>query len=282
MLFPHGKILMCKPNFFDVKYEINAWMDIEKRPEVDLAERQWHNLHHTLIRLGAYLEYIMPDDKCPDLVFTANAGLVKGEKVVLAEFLHAERQVEQPIDKAWFEHYGLTVHEPTTGHFEGEGDALFVGDLLVCGYGLRSDKSVYPEVAKELGVDDYLTVELNNEYFYHLDTCFCPVSETQALYYPGAFTEESIARMKERIELLPVCEEDARQFACNAVVLGDSIILPERCDETEKTVRGVGLTPHGVALGQFLLGGGSAKCLTLHLDRKSRGLVDLNVRKEMS
>lgn len=280
MLFPSGKILMCKPNFFDVKYEINAWMDINKRPEVNLAERQWHNLHHTLIRLGAYVEYIYPDNKCPDLVFTANAGLVVGKKVALAKFRFPERQVEEPINSAWFEQNGYTVYEPTSGIFEGEGDALFIGETLVGGYGLRSEQAPFVEVQKELGVKDLLTVELCNEYFYHLDTCFCPINDKQALYFPGAFTPESIDKMKERFELIEICEEDARKFACNAVVLGNQIVLPERCEETEKAVRAAGLEPNGVALGQFLLGGGSAKCLTLHLDKKSRSLKDLNVRKE--
>jgi len=39
----------------------------------------------------------------PDMVFTANAGLVLGDTVVLSRFFHKERQGEEPFFKQWFE-----------------------------------------------------------------------------------------------------------------------------------------------------------------------------------
>uniref|UniRef100_A0ACD5GQB8 Uncharacterized protein n=1 Tax=Desertifilum tharense IPPAS B-1220 TaxID=1781255 RepID=A0ACD5GQB8_9CYAN len=59
------------------------------------------------------------------MVFTANAGLVLGDNVVLSCFYHPERQGEEPHFKAWFESQGSTVHElPRDLPFEGAGDAL--------------------------------------------------------------------------------------------------------------------------------------------------------------
>ena len=40
----NGHFLVCPPDYFDVIYEINAWMDVEDRPDHSLAKEQWdHN-----------------------------------------------------------------------------------------------------------------------------------------------------------------------------------------------------------------------------------------------
>ena len=266
-LFPHGKWLLCPPTFFDVSYEINPWMDIDVPPDKQQAPEQWKMLHHTLLRLGAYIEYIEPQRGNPDLVFTANAGLVKGRKIVLSRFKHPERQGEEPLFHHWFESRNFEVVNIKDGSFEGEGDALFVGETLYCGYGFRSDKAIYSQVAKLLDVDSLVLCELADPRFYHLDTCFCPLDEHNAMFYPGAFTKESIREMEKKATLHPVTEKDAINFVCNAVVLGHSIVLPAKCDDTYDMLAKIGFESFPVNLSEFLKGGGSAKCLTLKIDR---------------
>jgi len=94
-LFPHGRWLLCMPDHYDVRYEINPWMNVERKPDREIALRQWLRLHHLFIRFGAWVEYVDPAPEQPDMVFTANAGLVKGNKVVLSRFKHEERQGEE-------------------------------------------------------------------------------------------------------------------------------------------------------------------------------------------
>ena len=267
MLFPNGTWLLCPPTFFDVEYEINPWMNVEVTPDKVRAPEQWKTLHHTLLRLGAYVEYIEPARGKPDLVFTANAGLARGNKLVLSRFRHKERQGEEPIFKKWFEHHGFEVVSVPNGTFEGEGDALFAGPKLFCGYGFRSDRSVYDFVAAELNVTQTIHCELINPRFYHLDTCFCPLNEKYAIFVESAFSKDSIARMEQHIELHPVTPDDAQHFVCNAVVLGQDVVLPAECDATYALLKELGFNPYPVHLGEFLKGGGSAKCLTLRIDR---------------
>jgi N-dimethylarginine dimethylaminohydrolase len=256
---------MCKPNFFDVKYEINAWMDRQIRPESSRSWSQWQSLHHTLIRLGAWVEYVMPDERYPDIVFTANAGLIRGKKVVLARFRPEERRGEQPIYKAWFEENGFEVYEPMSGFFEGEGDALFAGDLLVAGHGFRSDRQVAEEVAQALDAKKVISVKLIDPRFYHLDTCFCPLNSKTAFFYPAAFDAESVKVLEDNLELIPVATADAVRFACNAVVLDHKVVLPDKCEGISKVLNQRGFETYPVALGEFLKGGGAAKCLSLRL-----------------
>ena len=265
-LFPHGRWLVCKPKDYDVRYQINPWMDLTKTPEKELAASQWMNLHHTILRLGGWLEYVEHADGWPDMVFTANAGLVKGRDVVISKFRFKERAGEERYFKEWFLAAGYNVHELSSGAFEGEGDALFSGDTLFCGYGFRSDRSAHEEVASLLGVKKVVAVQLQDPRFYHLDTCFCPLTPKIALVHPGACNAQDLATLEQSIEVIRVPPEDAVHFVCNAVVLGTDVVLTAGCSTTYKALADRGFTAHPVPLGEFIKAGGAAKCLSLKLD----------------
>ena len=131
------RILMCPPDHYDVDYVINPWMEgnIHKSSR-DRAVEQWQKLHQVLKDV-AIVDLVDPAKGWPDMVFTANAGLVLGTNVVLSRFFHKERQGEEPYFKAWFEENGFTVYElPKDLPFEGAGDALFdrEGRWLWAGY----------------------------------------------------------------------------------------------------------------------------------------------------
>ena len=87
-------ILMCSPYFFDVEYEINPWMHVENPVDVQLARAQWHRLYETYASVGWEVRLIDPVDHLPDMVFTANGGLVIGGKVALPTFREPEREGE--------------------------------------------------------------------------------------------------------------------------------------------------------------------------------------------
>lgn len=266
-VFPGGRWLVCRPKDYDVRYVINPWMNTSIVPDKLLAAHQWNNLHHHLIRLGAWLEYVDHASGQPDMVFTANAGLVRGNDVVLAKFRHPERQGEERHFREWFEANGFKVHEVTKGSFEGEGDALFSGSKLFCGYGFRSDVEAHEEVAARLQASDLIPLELKDPRFYHLDTCFCPLNETLALVYPGAFSDSDVARLGRSIELIRVPEHDALHFVCNAVVLGKNVVLPAGCADTYSMLKQRGFSTFPVGLGEFIKAGGAAKCLSLKLEQ---------------
>ena len=80
------KILMCRPDYYGIKYEINPWMNIEHKVRQDVAKNQWENLYKTLITCGAHIELVPPASDWPDMVFTANAGLLYQHKIVLPHF----------------------------------------------------------------------------------------------------------------------------------------------------------------------------------------------------
>src|SRR4051812_23928163 len=116
---------MCPPEHFGVLYEINPWMDAAVPVDRDVALEQWHALAANLREAGAGVEVQSPRDDVPDLVFTANAGIVNGAQFIPSRFRHLERQAETPYDVEWFASHGWTVDELPEGvSHEGAGDAL--------------------------------------------------------------------------------------------------------------------------------------------------------------
>lgn len=262
------RILMCPPNHYDVDYVINPWMEgnIHKSSR-DRATEQWHKLFH-IIKEHALVELVDPQPGWPDMVFTANAGLVLGKKVVLSRFFHKERQGEEPYFKQWFEAQGYTVYElPKDLPFEGAGDALLdrEGRWLWAGYGFRSELDSHSYIAKWLDIE-VISLQLADERFYHLDTCFCPLNRGYLLYYPPAFDFYSNRIIEMRVppeKRIAIGEADAVNFACNAVNVEDKVIMNKVSDDLKQRLKAVGFEVFETTLSEFLKAGGAAKCLTL-------------------
>ena len=104
-----SRFLMCPPTHYDVDYVINPWMEGNvHRSAKAVAAAQWQQLQGVLAR-HARVEQLQPQPGLPDLVFTANAGVVVDDRVVLARFFHPERQGEEPWFQSWFESQGYRV-----------------------------------------------------------------------------------------------------------------------------------------------------------------------------
>jgi lysine-ketoglutarate reductase/saccharopine dehydrogenase-like protein (TIGR00300 family) len=279
------RFLMCAPDHYDVDYVINPWMEgnIHKSSR-DLAVEQWHKLHH-VIKDRAIVDLVTPQQGVPDLVFTANAGLVLGSNVVLSRFFHKERQGEEPYFKQWFEENGYTVYElPKDLPFEGAGDALFdrEGRWLWAGYGFRSELDSHPYLAKWLDIE-VLSLRLIDERFYHLDTCFCPLSGGYLLYYPGAFDSYSNRLIEMRIpaeKRIAIEEADAANFACNAVNINETIVMNKASDRLKQCLSDLGFEVVETPLTEFLKAGGAAKCLTLRVTEPVLDYVHANTPVE--
>jgi N-dimethylarginine dimethylaminohydrolase len=261
------RILMCPPDYYGIEYEINPWMSRDRGSTPQRARAQWYKLCETLLDLGVQVERMVPQQGLPDLVFTANAGLIHGRRFFSSRFRHEVRARESPHFDAWFAANGFSVeHLPEGMYFEGAGDALFCGRTLFAGYRIRSDVQGHQFLARVLHCH-VLPVELVNPYFYHLDTCFCPLAPDEALWYPAAFDAYGRRVIETYIpKLIPASEAEANRFACNAVVVGKNVVLNAGCEQLAADLAACGYRPLPVELDEFIKSGGSAKCLTLRLD----------------
>lgn len=263
-------LLMCAPSLYSVSYVINPWMrgNVGASSQAR-AMRQWHRLHEVLTKI-AQVHLIEPVAGSPDMVFTANAGLARDGVVAMSSFLHPERQGEEPYFRSWFGEAGYRVVDlPREMPFEGEGDALFSPDgmRLWVGHGTRTAHGSHALLSSLWDVE-VVSLRLVDPRFYHLDTCFAPLSDGSVLYYPAAFDAESLASIEAWYapeQRIAVQEADASRFACNAVNIGGTIVLNQISAELESRLRQRGFHVVQVFLDEFLKAGGAAKCLVMKL-----------------
>jgi N-dimethylarginine dimethylaminohydrolase len=256
---------MCAPSYYGIEYEINPWMSRSRQSDAGLALRQWSELQRVLAdKFAAEICLIVPRPGLPDMVFTANAGVVWQNRFIVSNFRHQVRKGEAAHFAEWFRARGLEIiYLPEEYYFEGEGDLLRYGELWFAGYHIRSDMMAHQRVA-EIIEREILSLELTSGWFYHLDTCFCPLSDKAALFYPPAFDDYARVVLENHISnLIPVPAEEAERFACNAVVSGKNIVMNTGCPVVRAKLEALGFNVYETPLDEFLKAGGSAKCLTL-------------------
>jgi len=258
---------MCPPQHFTVLYEINPWMHREVSVDRDLAQSQWECLVATLREAGAEVVTMDAHPDWPDMVFTANAGLLHGNQFVPSHFRNPERQGETPIFDAWFTERGYDVDRlPEELDHEGAGDALPFGDVLVSGYRWRSDAASHAVLSKMTGVA-VRSVELVDERYYHLDITFCPLDDRRAMVVPEAWDHYGVRVMKELVpEALVLEPDEAAVFHANSVVIGTTVVMPACSARVGRQLEAWGFTPVVADVGEFLKAGGGVRCLTLSLD----------------
>jgi N-dimethylarginine dimethylaminohydrolase len=143
--------------------------------------------------------------------------------------------------------------------------------LFWAGFGPRSSFESIAAIKDYFGLPA-VPLELISSCYYHLDTCFVPLSGGEVLYYPPAFSKLGLATIRERVPahaLIEASDEDAARFSVNAVNIGREIITaaPSQKLADELKERGYSITP--VPLRPFIMAGGAAYCMTLRLDLRS-------------
>ncbi|AGB14776.1 N-dimethylarginine dimethylaminohydrolase [Halovivax ruber XH-70] len=284
----YDRILLVRPTHFDVTYEINPYMggDVDR----ERAMAQWRALRDAYDRY-ADVAVLDPDDSWrrldasggetaataeparptahPDLVFAANLGVptADGDGFVLASMATDERQGEPAYLETWATDAGYEVFDAPADTFEGTGDALWHpgARLLWGGYGVRTDRAVYDELAARLDTP-VLALELTDDRYYHLDVCLTPLDAATALIQPEAFTADGLARLDEVFETLleiPVAESHEGMAGNAHCVDGKHVLLPADNPETASILADAGYEPVPIETGEFEKAGGSVFCLSL-------------------
>ena len=149
-------ILMCAPDHYGVDYVINPWMEHNRgKTDGTLAQKQWAGLREALAK-HADIALLPPQPGVPDLVFTANAGMVLGTTAIASRFRSPERQKEEPFNREWFKQNGFKLAPwPNNIFFEGAGDALLDRGqpVIWAGFGFRSDETSAALLEKLFGRD---------------------------------------------------------------------------------------------------------------------------------
>jgi len=258
---------MCPPTYYTVNYEINPWMNVRVKPDPQKTPIQWKNYYNLLIKLKIKVHKIKPRPDFPDMVFTANAGLLFKKKFILSNFRFPQRQGEAKFYSQWFKRRGYEVIPLPENHFfEGEGDALIITDTLVAGFRFRSDIHSHRFIGDIIG-KRVVSLELVNSKFYHLDTCFCPLDNETAMYCPAAFDNYGKKVLNHLIpNLIKMNQQDAMNFCCNALVSRKNIVMNNCTNRLKSRLEDLGFKVYCLDFSEFIKAGGSSKCLVLYLD----------------
>ena len=264
-----NRFLMCAPEYFQIEYEINPYMDMKNQVNQDAAISQWQKLVETIKACGGEVTLIDPVAGLPDMVFTANAGLVHNNQAVISKMSCRERQPESSHFADQLKKMGCDiVLDPTPYAFEGEAEAIEIGEQWFVASGFRSDEGFYQNHPFFKG-KNLVSCELVDPYFYHLDTCFLYLGDNQVIWYPEAFSQTSRTEMQNAVDGLQFFDapkNEASLFACNSVIIDKHIIMPAGCVKTAAHCESLGFEVHFVEMDQFLKAGGACNCMVLNLD----------------
>src|ERR1700761_1506523 len=253
---------MTPPAFFAVEYAINPWMDVTTPVDVRVAWAQWKALHQTYLRLGHRVDLVEPAPGLPDMVYAANGGLIAHDIAIVARFRFAERVGESRAYAEWMSSLGY--RPVSTRHVnEGQGDLLKVGEMVLAGYGFRTDRRAHDEISAALGMR-VVSLELVDPRFYHLDTALAVLDDHTIAYYPPAFSPSAQRQLQALFpDAITVTSADAYALGLNVVSDGLHVVLPSAATGFAAQLRHAGFDPVGVDLPELLKGGGSVKCCTL-------------------
>lgn len=277
------RVLMASPEYFDIVDVKNVHMEGQAgQLNKEKAEEQWKALkanYERMIEKGVLDEVlVIPGaEGCEDMVFTANQSFpwVKdGEKVVImSQMRHESRKREVPFFREFYKELGYKIIElEHTDLFEGMGDTIpHMGkNLLYGGYGHRSKEDAYNEISKVLNVP-VVTLELVDDRFYHLDTCFIPVSKDKVFLCKEAFSEEGLKAIrtlfKEVVEI-PLSEAEDF-FALNAHCINDTVTgrkvatIQKGTNVTRKELENAGYAVTEVDTSEYMKSGGSVFCMKM-------------------
>ena len=266
----NSELLMSDATHFRVDYEINPYMHTEIQPDSAAAVAEHEAIVSAHLEAGRKVEYVLPAPECPDMVFTANAAVVRGGRAVLGA-PPAERKAEIPYFQEWLTERGYAV-VPAPYAFSGQGDALAFGDLLLAGYGQRTDRRMHAVLAAELGYE-VVPLRTEGERWYDLDLAVGVVGIPDTLAYcPQALDEPSRRRLHSLgLDLIEVSVEEAARFALNLISDGTTVTMTSGAPRLAAELRERGLRVVELATTELAKGGGGVRCTALTLDNPPAG-----------
>ncbi len=275
-------VLLCSPDYFEIVDEKNVHMQGQVgNTDKEQVFRQWSALrtaYESLQEKGvlADVSWLQGAEGCEDMVFCANQSFPwkkqNGEKVVvMSKMRHPSRQHEVQYFEQFFKSRGFRpVHFEADVTFEGMGDVIPHPhrSLLYGGYGHRTMPSAYFELSDMLDTP-VIALELVSPKFYHLDTCFVPLSETSVMLCREAFSNEGlelIGQMFETVYSVPETEAESL-FSLNAHVLHlqdrKIALLQQGSKHTADILRKEGFEMLELDTSEFMKSGGSVFCMKI-------------------
>lgn len=231
--------------------------------DVTLAQRQHAEYCQALAAAGVQVEILPPDERFPDSCFMQDPAMVIADRAIINRPGAASRLGEE---EALVEL--LAARFPTTrivapGTLEG-GDALILPDRVLVGRSGRTNRAGIAQLAvalsdltdtPHLSVLPVLEAPVNG--FLHLLSAVTHLGRDTLLAVEGFVLHQALAGR----EVLRVPMDES--YACNALGIGDKVILPAGYPKTAALLRAHGFEVLPVPTTEFAKADGGVTCLSL-------------------
>lgn len=261
-------LLMCRPTYFRIAYQINPYMDPSQQPDPRALKDEYKFIVSARVAASRTVRFLDADPDQPDMTYTANQALIRSKKAVLGN-LPPERADEVGFLQPWLEAHGYEVIR-CPYRFSGQGDCLPTGTgAVIKGREWRSDPRSDDFIREALGYE-IIPIHTISDAWYDNDLVFGIIKPGLIAVAWDVLDEDSIRTLRARddLEFIDVSLAEAKNFVCNLVSDGETVVMPEGGPELAAELEDRGLTVVQTPIDQLKLGGGAVRCTTLALDAR--------------
>lgn len=231
--------------------------------DVALAQAQHAEYRQALVAAGVQVEVLPPAERYPDSCFMQDPALVIAGRAVIARPGAASRQGEEDaVAEVLIGRFPLARIIPP-GTLEG-GDVLIFSDRVVVGRSGRTNRAGIAQLAVALSdraglgnLSGLPVLEVPVDGYLHLLTAVTHLGGDTLLAVEGFTLPPALAEFK--VLRVPAAEA----YACNALGIGDKVILPAGYPRTAALLRAHGFEVLPVPTTEFAKADGGVTCLAL-------------------
>lgn len=264
------KLLMCTPEYYDIEYVINPWMDLNNKVNKAKAWEQWNNLVSVLKSCGVVIEVIEGQPGLPDMTFAGDEGIIFDGVCLLSNFKYPQRQKELDHYLPWLKEHNYVIKKIPDGiYFEGLGDVVVTDKKVVYGHGPRSHQDAFNWIHKTFPeLDIAVKLPIKDELFFHLAMAIGLLDKDTAIYCERAFFPEDIKKIKNKFKnAIAASEVDVMEnIICNNIVVGRKVICHDCSKELELKLNALNFEVIKCNVSEFKKSGASLRCLVLNLE----------------
>ncbi len=225
--------------------------------DVALARAQHVEYRQALAAAGVQVEVLPPDERYPDSCFMQDPALVIAGTAIIARPGAASRRGEEDSAAEALAGRFPQVRIVLPGTLEG-GDVLILPDRVVVGRSERTNRAGIAQLAAALSAAPGLPVlEAAVDGYLHLLSAVTHLGRGMLLAVEGFVLHPGLAAC----EVLRVPTEEA--YACNALGIGDKVIVPAGYPKTAAMLRANGFEVLPVPTTEFAKADGGVTCLAL-------------------
>ncbi|GIN56641.1 dimethylarginine dimethylaminohydrolase family protein [Lederbergia ruris] len=264
-----AKVILCEPKYMAIREIINETQKHYDDQQIDhhLAVKQHHQFIKSLRECGVEVLTIPPKKEYPEQVFTRDIGFTIGHQVCVSQMAKGVRQGEEIELKDRLSLHQLPYLDIQEGVIEG-GDVMVDGTTVYIGVSSRTNIRAIHYLEKALPEYHIVPIPFQDKYL-HLDCVFNILSAEEALVFPRAFDEDTLAILKGKFNLIEVTEDEQFTLGTNVLSIGNKRLfsLPVN-QKVNQQLRNKGYTVMEIDLSEIIKSGGSFRCCTLPILRR--------------